>query len=145
MYNSRFITITNSWLGKNEIFCLRFVWNLVWWILIPIPPTIPNFSWIGDSFVLVQNYDTRCLCNFSVICCQYVVQGSFSLLSLQILRLFLVWLSKWPSKNSLIHLYKRCAAHPSEGWRTKQLQTVVFKAKILAIETNQTPDWVKEE
>ena len=115
MYNSRFITITNSWLGANEIFCLRFVWNLVYWILIPIPPTIPNFSWIGDSYVLVQNYDTRCLCNFSVICCQCVVQGSFSLLSLQILWPYLIWLSKWPSKNSLIHLYKRCASHPSEG------------------------------
>ena len=68
MHNSRFITITNSWLGKNEIFCLRFVWNLVWWILIPIPPTIPNFSWIGGSLFLVQNYDTRCLCNLFSVC-----------------------------------------------------------------------------
>ena len=111
-YKHNFMKCNNN---KQLIFCLQFVWNLVWWILIPIPPTIPNFSWIGDSFVLVQNYDTRCLCNFSLICCQCVVQGSFSSLSLQILWLFLVWLSKWPSKNSLIHLYKRCASHPSEG------------------------------
>ena len=74
----------------------------------------------------------------SVICCQCVAQGSFSLLSLQILWLYLVQLSKWPSKNILLHLYKRCASHSSEGPNNYKHTFL----KLKAIDMNQTPDWV---
>ena len=136
MYNSRFITITNSWLGKNEIFCLRFVWNLVWWILIPIPPTIPNFSWIGGSLFLVQNYDTRCLCKL------------FSVSGTRVL--FFVEFTKYCDCTSFICLNDQAkvawftfirGVHPTQV-KDQTITKLVFKAKTSAIETNQTPDWV---
>ena len=96
---------------SEEFFCFQFGWNLVGIYNSQIPATIPNFSWIAADFFWFEIFTL----DVSVICCQFVVQGSFSVLSLQILWLNLFRLSKWPSKSSSIYLYKRCASHPSEG------------------------------